>query len=129
MTNLQVNGTLISDGQDNVKVNLATVQKVTCNGVDVYERVSIVPDPIDDFSASNNNTDGITCTWTVGNDTDIVHLVNIDTQTIIESDITSGYIWTTCETGIVYNLAVLAEKIDNGKILSNINQGKMIVIN
>ena len=123
MTNLLVNGVTVADDADNVHVQLQTAQEVKVNGTQVWQRTAILPDPITDFNATDDLPDFITCTWTIGSNTMATHLYNYDTQELIRANIISGYEWYGANPGVTYNLCIVVESIEGGKIISNVNSG------
>ena len=124
MTELEVNGVLLSDAEDSVVVNLGSVTGVDVNGTDVWSRVAVLPDKPTNFTASNNLETHILFEWTIGENTvgcDIYMLPD----TLVQANALTGYQWYDAPTEL-HDYVVVARS-NEGAVASAPDTGKLLI--
>ncbi|RKX87226.1 MAG: hypothetical protein DRP58_03230 [Spirochaetes bacterium] len=122
MTELEVNGTLVLDTDDNVVVNMGSVSAVDLNGIDVWLRGGDLPDKPTDFTASDDLEFSIQFNWHTGENTlgcDIYQLPN----TLIQANALDGYQWLDAVPGEIHDYVVVARG-DEGTVVSDSDSGR-----
>ena len=107
MTELDVNGILVSDTADSIVVNENSITQVDINNVVVWTRAVDLPDKPESFTASNNLRTYINCEWTTMGNTTSVNLYD-DILGAVATNIESPYAWYGAIPGTLYNLRVVA---------------------
>jgi len=104
---ITINGQAFPDGSP-LTVNGTQAQVVTVNGTTVWQN-NQVPSAITDFAASDDQEGQITVTFTpaTGIPTPTHDLIRVSDGSVIASDISSGYVWTTSDCNV--NLRVDAK--------------------
>ena len=124
MTELEVNGVLLSDAEDSVVVNLGSVTDVDVNGTDVWSRVAVLPDKPTNFTASNNLETHILFEWTIGENTigcDIYMLPD----TLVQANALTGYQWYDAPTEL-HDYVVVARS-NEGAVASDSDEGMLLI--
>ncbi len=123
MTELDVNGILLLDTEDSIHVNESSITKVELNYVTVWERAAEVPDPPENFKASDTFETYILCEWENRAKTLTIDLYD-DILGIVKTNIVSPYKWYCSASGLSHTLRVIARNED-GVSASNVSTGKL----